>query len=49
MWVDIDFKTLDDIEREVILLTLEKFHGHRRKTAKALDIGLRTLGLKLKK
>ncbi|MDX2114369.1 MAG: sigma-54 dependent transcriptional regulator [Planctomycetota bacterium] len=42
-------KPLSDIEREVIVETLNKFNGHRVKTAKALGIGVRTLGLKLKK
>jgi len=40
---------LEDMEREMILKTLNQFHGHRAKTAKALGIGLRTLGLKLKR
>ena len=40
---------LSDIEREVIVETLERFNGHRQKTARALGIGVRTLGLKLKK
>jgi DNA-binding NtrC family response regulator len=29
--------------------TLERFRGHRLKSAKPLGIGVRTLGLKLKK
>lgn len=40
---------LDVIEKQVILSTLEKFKGHRVKTATALGIGVRTLGMKLKK
>lgn len=40
---------LEDMEREMILKTLNQFNGHRAKTAKALGIGLRTLGLKLKR
>ncbi len=40
---------LEDTERELILKTLSQFNGHRAKTAKALGIGLRTLGLKLKR
>ena len=40
---------LEEIEREVIVETLQRFNGHRVKTAKALGIGVRTLGLKLKK
>ncbi|MEM8836268.1 MAG: sigma-54 dependent transcriptional regulator [Planctomycetota bacterium] len=42
-------KPLADIEREVIVETLHRFNGHRQKTAQALGIGVRTLGLKLKK
>ena len=41
--------TLESIEREAILATLERFGGHRQKSATALGIGVRTLGLKLKK
>ena len=40
---------LEQIEREAIIHTLRRFIGHRQKTAKALGIGVRTLGLKLKK
>jgi DNA-binding NtrC family response regulator len=40
---------LADAERDLILRTLDRFSGHREKTAKALGIGLRTLGLKIKK
>jgi len=40
---------LEDTERELILKTLARFKGHRGQTAKALGIGLRTLGLKLKR
>lgn len=42
-------KHLCDIEREVIVETLTRYNGHRQKTARALGIGVRTLGLKLKK
>jgi len=42
-------KTLEQIEREVIVSRLRSFNGHRQKTARALGIGVRTLGLKLKK
>lgn len=42
-------RPLAEIEREVILRTLRQFKGHRVKTAKALGIGVRTLGMKLKK
>jgi DNA-binding NtrC family response regulator len=41
--------TLDEIERRSIVATLGRFRGHRQKSAKALGIGVRTLGLKLKK
>jgi DNA-binding NtrC family response regulator len=41
--------TLEDIEREVIVATLQSYQGHRQKSARALGIGVRTLGLKLKK
>jgi DNA-binding NtrC family response regulator len=42
-------RRLEEIEREAILGTLSRFNGHRLRTAKALGIGVRTLGLKLKK
>jgi two-component system, NtrC family, response regulator HydG len=42
-------KPLADIEKQVIISTLERFNGHRVKTATSLGIGLRTLGMKLKK
>ncbi len=41
--------TLADIERETIVATLKRNRGHRQRSAKALGIGVRTLGLKLKK
>lgn len=41
--------TLDEIERKTIVATLKHFNGHRQRSAKALGIGVRTLGLKLKK
>ncbi len=41
--------TLEEIEREAILATLERNRGHRVRSAKDLGIGVRTLGLKLKK
>ena len=44
-----DGQILEDAERDLVLRTLERFGGHREKTARALGIGLRTLGLKLKK
>ena len=40
---------LEDIEREAILATLEAYRGHRQKSASALGIGVRTLGMKLKR
>lgn len=46
---DLAGKPLADIERQVIMSTLERFRGHRVKTATALGIGVRTLGMKLKK
>ena len=42
-------KPLADIEKQVILSTLQRFKGHRIKTAGALGIGVRTLGIKLKR
>ena len=39
---------LEDMERRLIERTLGKFNGHRAKTAKALGMGVRTLGMKLK-
>jgi len=44
-----DDRTLEEVEREVIVRTLDRFQGHRRRTAQALGIGVRTLGLKLRK
>jgi DNA-binding NtrC family response regulator len=41
--------TLETIERNVIVATLEHNQGHRQRSASALGIGVRTLGLKLKK
>ncbi|MHC4765242.1 MAG: sigma-54-dependent transcriptional regulator [Planctomycetota bacterium] len=41
--------TLEDVERESIVATLKVNHGHRQRSAAALGIGVRTLGLKLKK
>ena len=42
-------KPLADIEKQVILSTLQQFRGHRIKTAASLGIGVRTLGIKLKR
>ena len=44
-----DGTILEDAERDLIMRTLRRFNGHRERTARALGIGLRTLGLKLKK
>lgn len=41
--------TLAEMERKMIEKTLEKFSGHRIKTAQSLGIGVRTLGMKLKR
>ncbi|HRQ76150.1 MAG TPA: sigma-54 dependent transcriptional regulator [Phycisphaerales bacterium] len=41
--------TLEEIERETIVATLQHNQGHRQRSAEALGIGVRTLGLKLKK
>jgi transcriptional regulator with PAS, ATPase and Fis domain len=46
---DLAGKPLADIEKQVILSTLTRFKGHRMRTAHALGIGVRTLGMKLKK
>jgi len=40
--------SLHEMERKLIIATLENFAGHRAKTAKALGIGIRTLSGKLK-
>ena len=40
---------LEDAERNVLLQTLDKYRGHREKTAEALGISRRTLQYKLKK
>jgi len=42
-------RTLEDVERDVIIATLRKHRGHRQQTAAALGIGVRTLGLKIKR
>ena len=47
--VPIRERTLEEIERDTIVKTLGRFNGHRQRTARALGIGVRTLGLKLKK
>ena len=40
--------TLDEMERRMIVATLERFGGHRAKAAEALGIGIRTLSGKLR-
>jgi DNA-binding NtrC family response regulator len=40
--------TLESIERHAVLATLDKCGGHRQRTASALGIGVRTLGMKLR-
>jgi DNA-binding NtrC family response regulator len=47
--IPIGGRVLEDIERDAIVRTLNKFNGHRQRTAQELGIGVRTLGLKLKK
>jgi two-component system, NtrC family, response regulator HydG len=47
--VELSGVPLADIEKKVIISTLRKFAGHRVKTATALGIGVRTLGMKIKK
>jgi two-component system, NtrC family, response regulator HydG len=42
-------QTLEELERQAILDALRRFSGHRQRTASALGIGVRTLGLKLRK
>lgn len=43
-----DGHLLEDMERQLITRTLARFTGHRTKSAKALGMGVRTLGMKLK-
>jgi DNA-binding NtrC family response regulator len=40
--------TLDEMERRLIVATLQRCEGHRAKAAEALGIGLRTLSGKLR-
>ena len=40
---------LEEVERILIARTLERFGGHRARTARALGIGLRTLTMKIRK
>jgi transcriptional regulator with GAF, ATPase, and Fis domain len=42
-------RMMQDMERQLIERTLQQMNGHRERTARALGIGLRTLGLKLKR
>ncbi|NQU75220.1 MAG: sigma-54-dependent Fis family transcriptional regulator [Planctomycetes bacterium] len=44
-----DGNLLAGMEQKLILATLDRFGGHRSRTAEALGIGLRTLGMKLKR
>ena len=41
-------RMLEDMERQLIERMLQRFDGHRARTAKALGMGVRTLGMKLK-
>ncbi len=43
-----DGRMLEDMERRLIERMLVRFNGHRAKTAAALGMGVRTLGMKLK-
>ena len=45
---DGDAVTLEVLERRAVLATLQQFGGHRDRTARALGIGVRTLGMKLR-
>lgn len=42
-------RPLEEVERDQIIHTLGRFNGNRTRAAEALGIGVRTLGLKLKK
>jgi len=42
-------RSLEEVERDEVLRALGRFSGNRTRTAQALGIGVRTLGLKLKK
>ena len=41
-------RMLQDMERQLIERTLAQYNGHRARSAKALGMGVRTLGMKLK-
>jgi two-component system, NtrC family, response regulator HydG len=43
-----DGRLMEEMEKRLIFQTLERFGGHRARTARALGIGIRTLGMKLK-
>jgi len=40
---------LEEVERQMVEKTLKRFTGHRQKSAQALGIGVRTLGMKIKR
>ncbi|MEM1355209.1 MAG: sigma-54 dependent transcriptional regulator [Planctomycetota bacterium] len=42
-------RSLEEVEREQVVQALGRFNGNRTRAAQALGIGVRTLGLKLKK
>ena len=44
-----EVSSLEQVERDQIVRTLDRFGGNRRRSAAALGIGVRTLGLKLKR
>jgi two-component system, NtrC family, response regulator HydG len=48
-FIPLEGRQLEEIEREAIVRTLGRYNGHRQRTAEALGIGVRTLGLKIKK
>ena len=41
--------TLEEMEKRAICQTLNRFNGHRQRSARALGIGVRTLGMKVKR
>jgi two-component system, NtrC family, response regulator HydG len=43
-----DGRLMEEMEKRLIFQTLDRFSGHRARTARALGIGIRTLGMKLK-
>jgi len=44
-----DGTTLEEVERQLIMRTLDRFGGHRARTARALGIAIRTLSSKIKR